>query len=80
LAPILENSVYGELLKLPSIMPETGFLSHYRDNDEVEVDFVLKSALREIAGKQFMTGIVIYDGKDALYFGDVLWAVPLSGP
>lgn len=67
-------------------MPETGFLSHYRDNDEVEVevevevDFVLKSALREIAGKQFMTGIVIYDGKDALYFGDVLWAVPLSGP
>ena len=46
----LEAWVYGELLKLLSITPETWFLSHYRDKDQVEVDFVLESALREIIG------------------------------
>ena len=46
----LETWVYGELLKLLSITPETWFLSHYRDKDRVEVDFVLESPLREIIG------------------------------
>ena len=46
----LETWVYGELLKLLSITPETWFLSHYRDKDQVEVDFVLESPLREIIG------------------------------
>jgi len=74
----LETWVYGELLKLLSIMPETWFLSHYRDKEQVEVDFVLESPLREIVGKQFMTGIALYDGTHALSFGDGLWAVPLD--
>lgn len=99
----LETWVYGELLKLLSITPETWFLSHYRDKDQVEVDFVLESALREVigievkaaasvtakdfkglrklrenAGAQFVTGIVLYDGAHALPFGDGLWAVPLD--
>ena len=46
----LETWVYGELLKLLSITPESWFLSHYRDKDQVEVDFVLESPLREIIG------------------------------
>ena len=46
----LETWVYGELLKLLSITPENWFLSHYRDKDQVEVDFVLESPLREIIG------------------------------
>lgn len=46
----LETWVYAELLKLLSITPETWFLSHYRDKDQVEVDFVLESPLREIIG------------------------------
>jgi predicted AAA+ superfamily ATPase len=46
----LETWVYGELLKLLSITPEGWFLSHYRDKDQVEVDFVLESPLREVIG------------------------------
>ncbi len=46
----LETWVYGELLKLLAITPEPWFLSHYRDNHQVEVDFVLESPMREIIG------------------------------
>jgi predicted AAA+ superfamily ATPase len=46
----LETWVYGELLKLLSITPDAWFVSHYRDNLGVEVDFVLESALRELVG------------------------------
>jgi len=99
----LETWVYAELLKLLSITPESWFLSHFRDKDQVEVDFVLESPLRELigievkaaasvqlsdfkglrklhelTGAQFVTGIVLYDGTQALSFGDKLWAVPLD--
>ena len=46
----LETWVYSELLKTLAVTPESWFLSHYRDNLQVEVDFVLESALREIVG------------------------------
>lgn len=46
----LETWVYAELLKLLSITPDTWFLSHYRDKDQLEVDFVLESPLREVIG------------------------------
>jgi hypothetical protein len=46
----LETWVYGELLKLLSNTPEPWFLSHFRDKDQVEVDFVLESPLREVIG------------------------------
>ena len=99
----LETWVYGELLKLLSITPERWFLSHFRDKDQVEVDFVLESPLREVigievkaaasvntgdfkglrklrelVGKPFVTGIMLYDGTQALSFGNGLWAVPLA--
>ena len=99
----LETWVFGELHKLLSTTPEPWFLSHYRDKDQVEVDFVLESPLREVvgievkaaasvnasdfkglrrlrdaAGSQFVSGLLLYDGAHALPFGDGLWAVPLS--
>ncbi len=46
----LETWVYGELLKSLSITPEPWFLSHYRDNHQVEVDFVLETPLRAVIG------------------------------
>jgi predicted AAA+ superfamily ATPase len=46
----LETWVYGELLKILSITPDAWFLSHFRDKDQVEVDFVLESPLREVIG------------------------------
>jgi hypothetical protein len=48
--PILESWVFGELLKLVSLTQEQWFLSHYRDKDQIEVDFVLESPLRAILG------------------------------
>lgn len=100
---ILESWVHGELLKIISLTPEPWFLSHYRDKDQVEVDFVLESPLRAIlgievkaaatvtsadfkglrrlrdqCGKAFVSGIVLYDGVEALPFGEGLWAVPLG--
>ena len=82
---------------------EAWFLSHFRDKDQVEVDFVLESPLRQLigievkasatvdahdfkglkrlrsmVGEDFLTGLVLYDGAQALSFGDGLWAVPLA--
>ena len=34
--------------------------------------------LATLAGKQFVVGIVLYDGNDTLPIGERLWAVPLS--
>lgn len=48
--PILESWVFGELLKAVSLTTEQWFLSHYRDKDQVEVDFVLESPMRAVIG------------------------------
>jgi hypothetical protein len=99
----LETWVHAELRKALSLAADDWFLSHYRDKDQVEVDFVLESPLRQLigievkaaatvqasdfkglkklqslAGDAFTTGIVLYDGTQALPFGAGLWAVPLS--
>lgn len=99
----LETWVHAELRKALSLCADDWFLSHFRDKDQVEVDFVLESPLRQIigievkaaatvqasdfkglkklqslAGAAFTTGIVLYDGTQALSFGSGLWAVPLS--
>lgn len=36
------------------------------------------TALREVAGKRFHRGVVLYTGREALPFGPDLWALPLS--
>lgn len=46
----LETWVYAELRKQLNADPQAWFMSYYRDKDQVEVDFVLESALREVIG------------------------------
>jgi len=99
----LETWVHAELRKALSLSAEHWYLSHFRDKDQVEVDFVLESPLRQLigievkasatvnasdfkglkklqslAGEAFTTGLVLYDGSQALSFGDGFWAVPLA--
>jgi hypothetical protein len=99
----LETWVHAELRKAMSLHPGEWFLAHYRDKDQVEVDFVLESAQRQVigievkasatvqgsdfkglrklanlTGSSFIAGLLLYDGRQALPFGDGLWAVPLS--
>lgn len=42
-----------------------------------ERDFRGLTKLRDIAGKRFSAGVVLYDGEATLGFGDRLFAVPL---
>jgi uncharacterized protein len=42
LGPLLEGLVFSELVKQASMMPGQLSISHYRDKDKVEVDFVLE--------------------------------------
>ena len=46
----LETWVYAELRKAIALSPDPWYLSHYRDKDQVEVDFVLEDALRQVIG------------------------------
>lgn len=46
----LETWVFGELLKTLALGQESWFLFHYRDKDQMEVDFVLESPRGEIVG------------------------------
>ncbi len=100
---VLETWVYAELRKNLALNDDPWYLAHYRDKDQVEVDFVLESPLREVigievkaaatvsvadfkglrrlrehTGKDFITGIVLYDGDKALSFGEGMWALPLA--
>lgn len=36
------------------------------------------AALREVAGKRFQRGVVLYTGREAVPFGSDLWALPVS--
>lgn len=100
---VLETWVYAELRKNLALNEDPWYLAHYRDKDQVEVDFVLESPLREVlgievkaaatvsaadfkglrrlkehTGRDFIAGIVLYDGDKALPFGEGMWAVPLA--
>jgi predicted AAA+ superfamily ATPase len=46
----LETWVYAELRKNLALNGDPWYLSHYRDKDQVEVDFVLESPLRQLIG------------------------------
>jgi hypothetical protein len=35
-------------------------------------------ALREVTGKRFHRGVVLYAGRESLPFGDGMWAVPMT--
>ena len=50
-----------------------------KKRDRVEKsDFKGVEQLKELAGKDFVTGIVLYRGKEVVPFGKDLWAVPIS--
>ena len=48
--PLLESFVFGELLKAASWWSERIAFFHYRDKDQLEVDFVLENAAGDIVG------------------------------
>ncbi len=50
LGPLLECFVYSELRKACSLLPDSVRISHYRDKDQMEVDFVLEQGLTKIVG------------------------------
>lgn len=47
---VLETWVYAELRKNLALNDDPWYLAHYRDKDQVEVDFVVESPLREVLG------------------------------
>lgn len=100
---LLEGFVFAELLKLANWSQMSIRISHFRDKDQVEVDFVLEDdkaglvgvevkagatvlsddfkglrKLQSITGDDFRLGVVLYDGDEAVPFGDRLWAAPVS--
>ena len=50
LGPLLEGFAYAELVKAVALSDEETSVSHYRDKDQVEVDFVLERSPGEIVG------------------------------
>jgi predicted AAA+ superfamily ATPase len=48
--PVLETWVFGEVCKAINLSDMPWYLSHYRDKDQVEVDFVLETADRQVVG------------------------------
>jgi predicted AAA+ superfamily ATPase len=48
--PLLETFVFSELIKGSSWAKERVSIFHYRDKDQLEVDFVLENALGQIVG------------------------------
>lgn len=55
----LESWVFGELAKTLSLTPESWQLFHYRDKDQVEVDFVLESSDRQLVGIEVKAAVSV---------------------
>ena len=50
-----------------------------KKNDHVDAsDFKGLKELKQLVGDDFACGVVLYQGRDAIPFGEDLWAVPLS--
>jgi predicted AAA+ superfamily ATPase len=58
---LLETWVYSELLKTIAITPEPWDIFHYRDKDQVEVDFVLENHERKIIGIEVKASSTIFN-------------------
>lgn len=56
---LMENFVFAELQKLASWSDENIRFSHYRDRDDVEVDFVLEDATGGVAGIEVKAGATV---------------------
>ncbi len=100
---LFESFVAGELRRQLVWAETPARLFHFRDRNGLEVDIVLESDGRRVAGVEmkasgsvrqgdfkglsflrdklkgrFSMGVVLYTGKQALPFGDRLWALPYS--
>lgn len=58
----LESWVCGELAKILSLTPEPWQIFHYRDKDQVEVDFVLESPDRQLVGIEVKASATVVPG------------------
>ena len=101
LGQLLETFVYQELQRQASWKEMPISFSHFRGDNDLEVDLVLKSGramvaievkaaapltptdfrslrkLKEVVGKDFKGGAILYDGETTAPFGDRLYAVPV---
>jgi predicted AAA+ superfamily ATPase len=59
---VLESFVFGELLKMVSWSDIAWRLSHYRDRDDYEVDFVVENERGEVAGIEVKAGATVRAG------------------
>ena len=62
LGPLLEGFVFTELLKLAAVMEVTPRFYHYRDKDQVEVDFVLENDAGAVVGIEVKAGATVIAG------------------
>ena len=58
----LETWVHGELRKALSLCADDWYLSHFRDKDQVEVDFVIESPLRRLIGIEVKASATVNAG------------------
>ena len=100
---LFEGFVAGELRRQLTWSETPARLFHFRDRDGKEVDIVVESSDRRVAGiemksagavskadfkglaflrdklgDRFTLGVVLYTGREALPFGNRLWALPYS--
>lgn len=59
---MLESFVYAEMCKAISFAGEQVRISHYRDKDQVEVDFVLENERGEIVAVEVKAGATVVSG------------------
>ena len=58
---LLETWVYGELLKIITMSEDPWEIFHYRDKDQVEVDFVLENNERKIIGIEVKASSTVFN-------------------
>jgi predicted AAA+ superfamily ATPase len=60
LGPLLECFVYAELAKAVALAPKRTMISHYRDKDQAEVDFVLERTPGKIVGVEVKASVTVW--------------------
>lgn len=58
---LLETWIYSELLKAISITPEPWDIFHYRDKDQIEVDFILENQEQKIIGIEVKASSTVFN-------------------
>lgn len=60
LGSLLECFVYSELLKMLMLRNQDISISHYRDKDQAEVDFILERTPEQIVGIEVKAAATVY--------------------